>query len=129
MYTICGRCSAMHCRLKTFCRFIISIMDKRERLKALIYHFTDGNQKKFVELLGVIPQTISAWLTCNTYDAELIYQKCDGVSGNWLLSDEGDMIKKNLQFVDAENGELIQLCKSLVENYQQRDAVMNKLVQ
>lgn len=103
-------------------------MDKRGRLEALINHFTDGNQKKFAELLGVIPQTISAWLTRNTYDAELIYQKCDGISGDWLLSGEGDMIKKNLQFVDAENGELIQLCKSLVKNYQQRDEVMGKLV-
>ena len=60
-------------------------MEKRERLKALINHFTDGNQKKFAELLGVIPQTISAWLSRNAYDIELIYLKCDGVSGDWLL--------------------------------------------
>ena len=103
-------------------------MDKRERLEALINYYTDGNQKRFAELLGVIPQTISAWLTRNTYDAELIYQKCDGVSGDWLLSGDGVMIKKNPQIVDTESAELIHLCKSLVENYQQRDAVMNKLV-
>ena len=118
----------MHCRLKTFSRFNISIMEKHERLKALINHLTDGIQKIFVELLSTIPQVISAWLTRNNYDVELIYQKCDSVSVHWLLSGEGDMIKKNLQFVDAENGELIQLCKSLDENYLQRDAVMNKLV-
>lgn len=100
----------MLCRLKIFCRFNISIMEKRERLKALINHFTDGNQKIFAELLGVIPQTISAWLSRNTYDIELIYLKCDGVSGDWLLCGEGDMIKNNLQFVDSENGKLIQLC-------------------
>ena len=103
-------------------------MEKHERLKALFNHLTDGIQKIFVELLSTIPQVISAWLTRNNYDVELIYQKCDSVSVHWLWSGEGDMIKKNLQFVDAENGELIQLCKSLDENYQQRDAVMNKLV-
>ena len=48
-------------------------MDKRERLEALINYFIDRNQKRFTEMLGVIPQTISAWLTRNAYDTELIY--------------------------------------------------------
>ena len=35
----------------------------------------------------------------------------------------------NSQFVSQSNSpELIALCKALVENYQQRDDVMNKLV-
>lgn len=103
-------------------------MEKKERLEALICYYTDGNQKKFAELLGVIPQTVSAWLSRNTYDAELIYEKCESVSGDWLLSGKGDMIKNNPQIVDIQNQELLQLCKSLVANYQQRDEVMSKLV-
>ena len=118
----------MHCRLKTFSRFNISIMEKHERLKALINHLTDGNLKRFTEMLGVIPQTISTWLTRNAYVTELKYQKCESVPGGWLLSGVYDIIKKNLQFVDAESRQLIQLCKSLVENYQQRDEIMNKFV-
>lgn len=78
-------------------------MDKRERPEALINYFTDGNQKRFTEMLGVIPQTLSAWLTRNTYYTELIYQKCESMSGDWLLSGVYDMIKKNLQFVNAES--------------------------
>lgn len=108
-------------------------MNKRERLESLINYYTDGNQKKFAELLGISPQTVSAWLTRNTFDAELLYAKCERVSGDWLLSGEGDMIKRDLQSVDMQsvdgnNSELIQLCKLLVENYQQRDDVMSKLV-
>lgn len=103
-------------------------MDKRERLEVLINNFTDGNKKRFTEMLGVIPQRISAWLTRNTYDTELVYQECESVPSGWSLSEVYDMIKKNLQFVDVESRQLIQLCKSLVENYQQRDAVLGKLV-
>ena len=102
-------------------------MEKKERLEVLICYYTDGNQKKFAEMLGIIPQTVSAWLSRNTYDAELIYEKCEGVSGDWLLSGEGPMIRRNPQTVDI-NSELLQLCKSLIANYQQRDEVMSKLV-
>ena len=108
-------------------------MTKKERLEALIDYYTKGNQRKFADLLGVTPQTVSAWLSRNTFDAEMIYQKCLNVSGDWLLSGEGPMIKSNQQnadthFVDSDNSELIALCKSLVANYKQRDEVMGKLV-
>lgn len=99
-------------------------------LEQLINHFTDGNKSKFANILEVKPQTINTWIVRNTFDAELIYSKCEGVSGDWLLSGKGDMIKTNsIHFEDVNvNGELLHLCKSLIMNYQQRDEVMNKLV-
>ena len=45
-------------------------------LEALISHFTNGNKAQFAKLLGVSPQTISAWIARNTFDSELIYAKC-----------------------------------------------------
>ena len=101
-------------------------------LEQLINHFTDGNKSKFANLLNVKPQTINTWLTRNTFDAELIYSNCDGVSGDWLLSGEGEMLKTDIHIEDypsnTVNSELLDLCKSLVANFQQRDDVMNKLV-
>lgn len=101
-------------------------------LEQLISHYTDGNKSKFASMLDIKPQTISTWLTRRTFDAELIYSKCDSVSGDWLLSGEGKMIKSDTHFEDIcpenVNKELLELCKALVENYQQRDNVMNKLV-
>ena len=49
----------------------------------------------------------------------------------WLLRGQGSMIKAdNIEprLEDVPNSELLQLCRSLVENYQQRDEVMGKLV-
>ncbi len=62
-------------------------------LEAIINHYTDGNKAQFSKLLGVSPQTISAWGARNTFDAELIYAKCVDVSAEWLLKGEGPMLR------------------------------------
>lgn len=115
-------------RIKIF--KINNVMDKKMMLEQVINHYTDGNKAKFANMLGVKPQTINTWLLRNTYDAELIYSKCDGISGDWLLSGKGEM-NKNIQneYVDVrQDNELLNLCKLLVHNFQQRDEVMDKLV-
>lgn len=68
-------------------------MDKREMLDAIVAHFTHGNKAKFATMLGVSAQTISAWGARNTFDTELIYTKCIGISAEWLLTGEGPMLR------------------------------------
>lgn len=69
-------------------------MDKREMLDAIVAYFTHGNKAKFATMLGVSAQTISAWGTRNTFDTELIYTKCIGISAEWLLTGEGPMLRE-----------------------------------
>ncbi len=68
-------------------------MDKKGILQALITHYTGGNKSQFAKLLGVKPQTINTWDTRGTFDLELIYSKCEYISGDWLLTGEGPMLK------------------------------------
>ena len=68
-------------------------MDKKDMLESLIKHFANGNKRQFSMRLGVTPQTINTWISRNTFDAELIFAKCEYVSGDWLLSGNGDMLK------------------------------------
>ena len=105
-------------------------MKKSEMLNCLIDHYTNGNKAKFAQLIDVRPQTINTWLSRDTFDVDKIFAKCEGVSGDWLLSDgEGEMLLKKRFVSDSNiNTELIELCKQLVSNYQQREEVMSKLV-
>lgn len=69
-------------------------MNKSTMVLALVNRFTKGNKAQFANMLGVSSQTVSAWVARNTFDAELIYAKCSGVSADWLLTGEGEMIKE-----------------------------------
>lgn len=75
-------------------------MDKKAMVNALIGHFTEGNKAKFAKMLGVSPQTISAWLARNTFDSELIYTKCRYLNADWLLTGEGEMLKTSTSGAD-----------------------------
>jgi len=109
-------------------------MNKSDMLESLINYYTDGNKAQFAAMLGIKAQNISAWIARNTFDAELIYSKCSGVSADWLLSGEGEMLSEQhivdntSTTLDNMPKELLILCKALVANYQQRDEVMAKLV-
>lgn len=49
--------------------------------------------KDFASFLGIKPNTLSNWMSRNTFDAELIYTKCDFINPSWLLTGNGEMIK------------------------------------
>ena len=68
-------------------------MDKKKMLEAIIAHETNGNKAQFAKILGVSPQTISAWIARSTFDAENIYTKCRYINPSWLLTGEGEMLK------------------------------------
>ena len=68
-------------------------MEKRDILEQLISHYANWNKAKFATLLGVSPQSISTWLARNTFDVDKIYANCVGVSGDWLLTGDGSMLR------------------------------------
>lgn len=69
-------------------------MQKSDMLECLINYYADGNKAKFSAQIGVKPQTVSAWISRNTFDAEALYANCKGISADWLLSNgNGEMIK------------------------------------
>ena len=71
-------------------------MEKSDMLECLINYYADGNKAKFSAQIGVKPQTVSAWISRNTFDAEALYANCKDISADWLLSNgTGEMIKMN----------------------------------
>ena len=70
-------------------------MNKSQMVKELIAHYSNGNNAQFASMLGVKPQTISSWISRDTFDLELIYSKCVDVSANWLLTGKGPMLESD----------------------------------
>jgi phage repressor protein C with HTH and peptisase S24 domain len=75
-------------------------MTKKERLEALIAHYSEGKPTRFAKHIGVAPSTISTWLARDTFDYDLLFAKCETVSPEWLLTGNGPMLKTDASVVD-----------------------------
>lgn len=104
-------------------------MIKSEILKTLINSYCDGNKAQFALMIGVTPQLLSNWIKRDTFDYERVYFGCKNLSGDWLITGEGEMYRQDKQndYSHIDNKKLIFLCKALVENYQQRDKIFSQL--
>ena len=60
---------------------------------SMIEHYSDGNKARFASVLGITPQGLSTWIKRETFDTELIFSKCEGISPEWLLTGNGEMLK------------------------------------
>lgn len=72
-------------------------MGKKDMVLALIEHYSNGNKAQFASLLGITPQGLSTWIKRETFDIELVFSKCEGISAQWLLTGKGDMFENNNQ--------------------------------
>lgn len=82
-------------------------MLKSEMLECLISYYSDGNKAKFSAQIGVKPQTVSAWIARNTFDAEVLYANCSDISADWLLNNGVDgMLKSGNNTATANNGSI-----------------------
>lgn len=71
-------------------------MTKKERLEALIAHYSEGKPTRFAKYIGVAPSTISTWLARDSFDYDLLFAKCEMISPDWLLTGKGDMLKSSI---------------------------------
>lgn len=75
-------------------------------IEILVNYYADGNKARFSALLGIKPQTLSMWLTRNSFDAELLFTKCEDLSGDWLLSGgQGDMLR-SVNIISADHSSI-----------------------
>lgn len=77
-------------------------MSKKDMILALIEHYSNGNKAQFANLLGISPQGLSTWIKRDTFDIELIFSKCEGLSAHWLLTGEGEMLNSAESYTKAE---------------------------
>jgi len=73
--------------------------DKSFILSQIKSHYNFKNDADFARYLDIKPNTLSNWHSRNTMDYEVIVTKCVDIDANWLLTGQGDMLKKEGQEV------------------------------
>lgn len=106
-------------------------MEKKEMLEMLVNHYCDGNKAKFAAMLGIKPQAFSMWFARNSFDAELLYTKCEHISADWLLSNgAGEMIKQTPPVAHEEGADFlkqqIEFLNSQVTSLSERNEMLEE---
>ena len=65
-------------------------LDKSLILNTIKEYYNFKSDAEFARFLDIKPQTLASWHTRNTYDYELLYSKCVGLNGEFLLSGKGN---------------------------------------
>ena len=105
-----------------------------ELIKKLSENY-NGGLKKLAADIGMSEQNLHRCIRCNKIQAEDIENIALRLKVDIRVFFDSEFMKyynttttKLTKINDSSNKELIALCKSLVENFQQRDDVMSKLV-
>lgn len=72
-------------------------LTKSQRLEKIMEHLHFRTNVEFARFLGFSPQRSHSWIKRNVFDPELLIRKCPELSGDWLLTGKGEMLKKDRQ--------------------------------
>ncbi len=78
-------------------------MDKEMIINEIMKHLGIKKNADFAKMLGITPQSLCNWKKRNTFNPELIYTKCEIFNAEWLLTGEGEMLKKEEEKETSEN--------------------------
>lgn len=69
-------------------------LDKKEILERIKAFYKLKSDAKLAAFLGIPPTTLASWYSRNTFNLDLIYEKCVDIDSKWLLTGE-EVILKN----------------------------------
>ena len=70
-------------------------MDKLLILNSIKEYLNIRYDKDFAEYLGIKTTTLAMWYKRKSYDVELIFNKCEFINPEWLLTGKGSMLKSD----------------------------------
>lgn len=70
---------------------------RRQMLERIIAHSGIESMADLARKLGMTPQNFSSWRVRGTFNAELLAVTFPELSGDWLLTGEGPMLKADRQ--------------------------------
>src|SRR5690554_1258096 len=71
-------------------------MDKAIMLDRIKEQYGFQTDVDFAKFLGITPQVLSNWKSRNSFDAELLFNKCPGLNPSWLLCGKEPMVADSI---------------------------------
>lgn len=96
-------------------------MDKKQILNDLKKHYNCNKDVDFAEFLGISPQTLTNWGSRGTFNYEILYTKCVGISGDWLLGGDVPMFRSKTKY-DNQDPEVL-ILNSSIEKHHDRQLI------
>lgn len=81
---------------------MLKSINRELMLNKIRNYYNFKNNTEFAKHLGIKPQTLSSWKSRNTFNVELLLQKCGDISQSWLLTGEGEMLKEKERATEKE---------------------------
>lgn len=78
-----------------------NILDKSAVLNRIKEHYSLKGNADLARFLGVAPNTITNWYGRSTFDLDIIYTKCEGVSFDWLFTGHGKKVLEDQSSIPA----------------------------
>jgi hypothetical protein len=106
-------------------------MDKSLILNKIKEHLNIRYDKELADFLGIKTTTLAMWHTRNTYDTELLFNKCEFLNSEWLLTGNGSMLKtpQSLDYNETNYKELaISRLETIESNHKMICLLEDKIV-
>ena len=78
------------------------MIDKVLIIKEIMKVYGFDKKGDFADFLGINQQVLSNWIKRNTFDIDLIFTKCDKINADYLLTGNGEMLKKAVNYEAKE---------------------------
>ena len=73
------------------------MFDKTLILNKIRLYLNLKTDTEFAKYLGINRNVLSNWKARNTYDVNVLTQKCDFLNKDWLLTGNGEMLKSEIR--------------------------------
>lgn len=77
------------------------------KLDQLVSYFAGGKKVEFARRLGISRQHLNIWYSREYLDIEKVFYSCPGVSAEWLITGEGEMLAEKRPLATLKDDKLI----------------------
>lgn len=86
---------------------------KRKMVSELKDYLNTFTNADFARKMGITPQNAYAWISRGSFNAELVALRCPEISGDWLLTGKGKMLREKRTVAEEDSRTVSELTEDI----------------